>query len=45
MIRAKIAQSIQILEELDIDAWMIFTRESSNVHDPCIDLVDSPRWL
>jgi Xaa-Pro aminopeptidase len=39
MIPAKIEQSIGILNELDIDAWMIFTRESANVHDPCIDLV------
>ena len=39
MISAKIDQSIGILDELGIDAWMIFTRESAEVHDPCIDLV------
>jgi Xaa-Pro aminopeptidase len=39
MISAKIEQAIGILNELDLDAWMIFTRESSGVHDPCIDLV------
>ncbi len=39
MIRSKIEQAAQILEELDIDAWMTFVRESSVVHDPCIDLV------
>lgn len=39
MIESKIQQAIQILNELDIDAWMIFCRESANVHDPCIDLV------
>ncbi len=39
MIRAKIEQTKSILEELDCDAWMIFTRESDVVHDPCIDLV------
>ena len=39
MIRAKIEQSISILQELNIDLWMIFTRESSNVHDPSLDLV------
>jgi Xaa-Pro aminopeptidase len=39
MISAKIEQAIGILDELDIDAWMIFARESSEVHDPCIDLV------
>jgi Xaa-Pro aminopeptidase len=39
MISAKIEQAKGILDELDIDAWMIFTRESAEVHDPCIDLV------
>lgn len=39
MISAKIKQAVCILNELDIDAWMIFTRESAGVHDPCIDLV------
>ncbi|HVN31861.1 MAG TPA: M24 family metallopeptidase [Thermoanaerobaculaceae bacterium] len=39
MIRAKIAQAVGILNELDIDAWMTFVRESWGLHDPCIDLV------
>jgi Xaa-Pro aminopeptidase len=39
MISAKIEQAVGILNELDIDAWMIFARESGTVHDPCIDLV------
>jgi Xaa-Pro aminopeptidase len=39
MIESKIKQATGILEELDIDAWMIFCRESATVHDPCIDLV------
>ncbi|MCK9458892.1 MAG: M24 family metallopeptidase [Proteobacteria bacterium] len=39
MISAKIEQAIGILQELDVDAWMIFARESATVHDPCIDLV------
>jgi Xaa-Pro aminopeptidase len=39
MISAKIDQSIGILDELGVDAWLIFTRESAEVHDPCIDLV------
>jgi Xaa-Pro aminopeptidase len=39
MISAKIEQAKGILDELDIDAWMIFTRESTEVHDPCIDLI------
>jgi Xaa-Pro aminopeptidase len=39
MIRAKIEQAVGILKELDIDLWMTFVRESSSVHDPCIDLI------
>ncbi|HTY61240.1 MAG TPA: Xaa-Pro peptidase family protein [Acidobacteriota bacterium] len=39
MISAKMKQAIGILDELGIDAWLIFTRESAGVHDPCIDLV------
>jgi Xaa-Pro aminopeptidase len=39
MISAKIEQAIGILDELGVDAWIIFTRESEAVHDPCIDLV------
>ncbi len=39
MIRAKLEQAVAILNELDVDLWMIFTRESSAVHDPCIDLI------
>lgn len=39
MIGAKIEQAIGVLDELEIDLWMILTRESSTVHDPCLDLV------
>jgi len=39
MIRAKIEQAIGILNELDIDVWMTFVRESAGIHDPCLDLV------
>ncbi len=39
MITAKIEQAVGILDELDIDAWMTFVRESSSLHDPCLDLV------
>lgn len=39
MIKAKIEQAVRILDELDIDVWMTFVRESSSLHDPCIDLV------
>jgi Xaa-Pro aminopeptidase len=39
MINAKIEQAVGILNELDIDVWMTFVRESASLHDPCIDLV------
>ena len=39
MIKAKIEQAVEILKELDLDVWMTFVRESSALHDPCIDLV------
>jgi Xaa-Pro aminopeptidase len=39
MISAKIEQAVGILKELDLDAWMVFARESATVHDPCFDLV------
>lgn len=37
--KEKISQAIEILKEKQIDAWMIFTRESSNVKDPMLDIV------
>jgi Xaa-Pro aminopeptidase len=39
MVKAKIEQAVGILDELDIDVWMTFVRESAALHDPCIDLV------
>jgi Xaa-Pro aminopeptidase len=39
VIRSKIEQAVGILRELDLDAWMLFARESATLHDPCFDLV------
>jgi Xaa-Pro aminopeptidase len=39
LIREKILQVPKILDELDLDAWMLFARESATVHDPSFDLV------
>jgi Xaa-Pro aminopeptidase len=39
LIREKIEQVPKILDELDLDAWMLFSRESATVHDPSFDLV------
>lgn len=39
MILEKIEQSVRILQEKNIDMWLIFTRESSNMKDPSLDMV------
>ncbi len=39
MIRSKIEQAYAILEELDIDMWLIFVRESEVIPDPAMELV------
>lgn len=39
LIREKIQQVPKILDELGLDAWLLFTRESAGVHDPSLDLV------
>ena len=39
LIQEKIRQVPAILEELGLDAWMLFARESASVHDPSFDLV------
>lgn len=37
--REKIAQSVTVLNELDIDLWLTFCRESALVPDPAMDLI------
>jgi Xaa-Pro aminopeptidase len=39
LVKAKIEQAIDILNELDIDLWMIFCRESDMMADPALALV------
>ena len=39
MIREKIHQAVGIMQELGIDAWLIFGRESHTSVDPCVPLV------
>jgi len=39
MIREKIQQAVGIMQELNIDAWLIFGRESHTSVDPCVPLV------
>jgi len=37
--KEKIKQSVEILNEKDIDMWLTFVRESSIMHDPAIDMI------
>lgn len=39
LIQEKIAQAVDILNELDIDCWITFVRESSISHDPMLDFL------
>ncbi|UCF66830.1 MAG: aminopeptidase P family protein [Acidobacteriota bacterium] len=39
MVAEKLEQVPGILDELGIDVWLLFARESHTVHDPCFDLV------
>jgi Xaa-Pro aminopeptidase len=39
MVEEKLAQVPAILKETGFDAWLLFTRESHTLHDPCLDLV------
>ncbi len=39
MIREKIKQATEILNEENIDCWLTFVRESSTVPDPAMDLI------
>ena len=35
----KVCQAVQILDELDVDLWLTFARESSMLPDPALDLI------
>ncbi len=39
LVKEKISQAQRILKELDIDAWLVFVRESSMMADPIVPLV------
>ncbi len=39
IVKSKIEQAIDILNELDIDLWLIFCRESEMMADPSLELV------
>ena len=39
MILEKIEQAVQILNEKNIDMWMIYVRETGNMKDPMMDMM------
>ncbi len=46
ILKEKIEQAVNILNEKNIDMWMTFVRESSNIKDPALDLISglSATW-
>ncbi len=39
LVKQKIVQAVDILNELDLDLWLIFCRETDVMADPCLPLV------
>jgi Xaa-Pro aminopeptidase len=39
IVNEKLDQAVGLLEELDLDMWLTFARETSLTMDPCLDLV------
>ena len=39
IIKEKLNQSVEILNELNIDMWLTFCRESATTPDPALDLI------
>ena len=39
LVREKVLQTIQVLKEKDVDAWLTFVRETSQMQDPCMELI------
>lgn len=45
IVKDKTSQAIEILQELDIDLWFTFVRETSGVRDPILDFIFGPEDL
>ena len=39
IVNEKLDQAVKVLQEKEIDLWLTFVRETTQVGDPCLDLV------
>jgi len=39
IVHEKLNQAVEVLDEKDVDLWLTFVRETSQVQDPCLDLL------
>src|SRR5438477_9463032 len=39
IVNEKLDQAVSILDELGLDAWLTFARETTLTNDPCLDLI------
>lgn len=44
ILKEKIEQAVKILNEKELDMWLVFVRESSTIHDPSLDMIVSGNW-
>ncbi len=39
LVQEKVLQTLQVLKEKDVDAWLTFVRETPQMQDPCMELI------